>query len=463
MTARSYGIVLLTIASLAAFAGANALRPALDPDTGWHLRVGQFIDRTGTVPDRDPISRIGIEQELPWQAYSWLHEWLLHRCFVSGGEFGILFFRTGLLALSTATVFAFLFVRFGYRIVAFPIALAVAIALAPMATERPWHVTIAFTAFTLWAVLTARESGSSRAAIALFPLFALWANIHIQFVLGWIVLGLWCIDPGRADRRTAVLVTTGCVLATFANPYHVRLLEVIWDYATQAAPRGLIHELAPPDLFGIHFLAVAALAIAAAAGLVIRRQANAFDIGLLVAVALVGMRMNRDLWFGALLAAAAMRPPEQKGNPVRSWTIVATVCAVLIAMRFLNAVGLLADNDTAAAHARVYPVRAAEFIRETSPSGPLFNDITWGGYLAWALPEYPVTIDGRTNLYGNERLLQSSRTWSTEDGWMTDEELPKCNIVLARAGRPFTRVLRARPESWKIAHEDPLAIVFVRR
>jgi hypothetical protein len=463
MIGRSNGIALLTVAALATFAGANALRPALDADTGWHLRIGQFIDRSGTVPDRDPIARIGHERELPWQAYSWLHEWLLHRCFVLDRERGILIFRTGLVALSTASVFAFLFSRFGYRLVAFPISLVVSITLAPMATERPWHVTIAFTTCTLWAVLAARETGSTRAAIALIPLFALWANVHIQFVLGWIVLGFWCVDPGRTSRRTAVLATTGCVLATVANPYHVRLLVVIWDYATQAAPRGLIHELAPPDVLGIHFLAVAALALTATTGFAIRRRADVFEIGLLVAVVFVGMRMNRDLWFGALLAVAAMRPPAANENPVRSWTIVATVCGTLFAMRLLNAAGLIGDNDTAAAHVRIYPVRAVEFIRETRPAGPLFNDITWGGYLAWALPEYPVTIDGRTNLYGNERLLQSSRTWSTENGWTTDGELPKCNIVLARADRPFARVLRARPEEWRIAHEDPIAIVFVRR
>ncbi len=457
---RPNAIALLLVAVLAAFAGAQALRPALDADTGWHLRIGQFVDAHGTVPDTDPISRIGIEHRIPWQAYSWLHEWLMHRCFVFAGETGILWMRSALVAFSTAAVFAFVFGRFGCHIAAFPLALGAAVALAPMGTERPWHYTIAFTALTLRVVLAARESGAARSAFVLIPLYALWANLHIQFVLGWLVLGLWCVDPGRANRRTALLASAGCALATLANPYHVKLLAVIWDYATQAAPRELIQELAPPNVQSPYFLAVAALALAALGGIAVRRSTSVFEVGLLAAVALVGMRMNRDLWFGALLAIAAIRPAS---TPARTLPIVATVVATLLAMRILNGVGWLGDNDTAAAQARAYPVEAAAFVKENRPVGPLFNDITWGGHLAWALPEYPVTIDGRTNLYGNERLLQSSRTWSTDDGWKTDGELAKCTIVLARVGRPFTDALRAMPNEWRIVHEDAVAVVFVRR
>jgi hypothetical protein len=32
----------------------------------------------------------------------------------------------------------------------------------------------------------------------------------------------------------------------------------------------------------------------------------------------------------------------------------------------------------------------------------MFNSYNWGGYLLWELPEYPVFIDGRTDLYDDE-------------------------------------------------------------
>ena len=172
--------------------------------------------------------------------------------------------------------------------------------------------------------------------------------------------------------------------------------------------------------------------------------------------------MNRDLWFGALAAASVIRTPDKATSKVAIAPILATVFAAYIALRILNSAGLLGDNDTEAAHARIYPARAVEFLRESRPAGPLFNDITWGGYLAWTLPEYPVTIDGRTNLYGSERLAQSSRTWTSFDGWKTDAELAKCNVILARKGRPFTDALHDLKNDWRLAYEDGVAAVFVR-
>ena len=247
MPVRSNFVLFAAVAVLAGLAGANAVRPALDHDTWWHLRIGQFIANSGTVPETDPISRMGIEGAAPWQAYSWLYEWALFRCFEIGGNAGVLRIRTALAATSTAIVFAYLLSGRRRDLAAFALLVGVAIPLMPMATERPWHITIAFTALAIWAVQSLRERGTIRAALPLIPLFALWANLHIQFVLGWLVLGLACVDPGLANRRHVLALAAGCVLATFVNPYHVQLVPVIWDYATQAAPRAIFYELSPPD------------------------------------------------------------------------------------------------------------------------------------------------------------------------------------------------------------------------
>lgn len=425
----------------------------------------------------DPISRMGIEGAVPWQAYSWLYECLLFRGFEIGGNSGILWLRTVLAASSTAILFAYILARNGRAIATIAILVGLTIPLMPMATERPWHITIAFTALTLGAVQSIREHGSVRKALWLIPLFAIWANLHIQFVLGWLVFGLACVDPGRANRRRVVALLLGCVLATFANPYHVQLVPVIWDYATQAAPRTIIYELSPPDWQSRWSVTVIVLVAGAVANLIAHRCFEPFAWGLLIAGAYFASRMNRDLWFGALAAVSLINiGPSTQGvagvgaeripgvgercPPMTS--ILATVFAAYFALRILNSAGLVGDNDTEGAHARLYPVKAIEFIRNSKPAGPLFNDLSWGGYLAWTLPEYPVTIDGRTNLYGNERLAQSSRTWSTCDGWKSDAELAKCNVILAQKGRPFTEALHELKLQWRPVYEDDLAIVFVR-
>jgi len=51
---------------------AMTARPALDPDLWWHLRTGQWIVETGTVPHTDPFSFTRAGQ--PWVSHEWLSE-----------------------------------------------------------------------------------------------------------------------------------------------------------------------------------------------------------------------------------------------------------------------------------------------------------------------------------------------------------------------------------------------------
>ena len=91
--------------------------------------------------------------------------------------------------------------------------------------------------------------------------YALWANLHIQFVYGLGVLGLACLAPvvdrllrretpgdnasclGSSGYRRLLLLTNLCLLATLLNPYHIRLYGVVVEYATQPGPFRLINEL----------------------------------------------------------------------------------------------------------------------------------------------------------------------------------------------------------------------------
>jgi hypothetical protein len=59
------------------------------------------------------------------------------------------------------------------------------------------------------------------------------------------------------------------------------------------------------------------------------------------------------------------------------------------------------------------PVRAVEFIKVNHLSGPMLNDYLSGGYLIWAAPEYPVFIDGRSDVYEWSGVLSQFGDWAT--------------------------------------------------
>jgi hypothetical protein len=406
------------------------------------------------------------EDPTPWRAYSWLYEVLLYHVFTSFGYPGVMWLRTLLAAGSAAAVFAFWFRRAGFCPLSVFFVAAIAIMLTPLATERPWHVTIAFTTATAGAVTAVRDGLPVRRIVWLPLLYVIWANIHIQFVLGWGVLGLGCLFPARANRAALVALTAACIVAVLVNPYHLGLFQVIWEYATQGAALKLVQELSAPDPFHDAAAAVRAIAVLVIWGwamlqVVRRRPIDLFEIGLLVAAVVLAVRMNRDIWFVAVAAAAVMRPAAEAVN--RTWLVAALVIAAFLGVRLLNATGLIRSTDYVAAQAEKYPVRAVQVIQAEGLPGPIYNDFDWGGYLIGNAPEYPVSIDGRTNLYGNERLLRSFNTWSTETGWQDDPDFHTSRIVLAQQGQVLTSVLKQQPHRWRVVYEDGIAVVFARQ
>jgi len=432
------------------------LDPAFDHDTWWHLAVGRSIRESGNVPTHDSFSQIGRSEPTPWLAYSWLYEVGLFESHRTFGDATIFWLRSLLGALSTATLLAFAVRRLGAGWQGILFGVLSAVVLMPLMKERPWHLTIAFAALTADCICRFREGEPIRRFLWLPLLFALLANLHIQFVLGWGILGIACLFPGLASRRSVIALSLACVVAAFANPYHVRLLGVIGDYATQTGPLRTVQELAPPDFASPWTWAGLALVAWAGLAAIRRRRVDWFSMAFLAVGLLLAMRMRRDGWF-AVLAAAASFPLKPAEFQKARW-VAGIVVAVFLGIRLADHCGLATRDPAANSH--IYPVEAVKHIQMHSYPGPLFNSFDWGGYLIWALPEYPVAIDGRTNLYGSERVSRSMETWAGESGWESDPELKRAKIVIAPRYGALAGGLRERKE-WRVVHEDSTAVVFV--
>jgi len=102
-----------------------------------------------------------------------------------------------------------------------------------------------------------------------------------------------------------------------------------------------------------------------------------------------------------------------------------------------------------------------DFIRAHGYSGPIFNDFDWGGYLIWNL-RMPVSIDGRANVYGDQRIARSIQTWSGAPGWQLDPDLRSAGLVIGPVGAALTQLLRSDP-GFQLAYQDKVAAVFVAR
>ena len=479
---------LLMLVALYAIPILTTVRPIADPvldsDVWWHLRVGQWVCEHHAVPAHDPFTLYG--QGRPWVAYSWLFEVTLYGLYSWLGLAGIIVYRVVLAFAVTAALHRLVARREPRFLVAVLLAGVGIAVISVLFDERPWLFTILFTTLTLDVILDLRDGRPNRLLWLLPPFYALWANLHIQFVYGLGLLALACMSPlvdrlfrrgvpgdgaasvGSPGWRRLLVVTNLCALATLLNPYHVRLYGVVLEYAAQPGPYNLINELKALEFRGPYDWATLALAGAAAFALGRRRRLGSFEVMLLVSSAYFSFRARRDLWFVVVAALAILASgPHTAVSEVQRfrWTPLLRLAwaAALIA---LTAVAVwrqdLSEAQLQRTVAAVYPARAADFVIEQGYTGPVYNHLNWGGYLIWRWPNLPVAIDGRTNLHGEQRLQRNDDAWDARPGWHEDPELATANLVIGAPSLPLTALLR-RDDRFELKYEDAQAVVFVRR
>lgn len=210
----------------------------LDPDFGWHLRMGQFILTNG-IPQTDPLSY--TMSSFPFIDHEWLTNVILARLYPLIGFTGLAF----LAAFAVVTALFLVIPKKNSSWALIPLLLTAALIL-PFAGVRVQTITWLFMAFLLKIVLD--ESFWRRWRFLLPPLFLFWVNLHGGFAGGVGVLFLALAVKVWVDKsfwKEAFLFGILCLGATFINPYGPRIWEEIWRQGSDTSLRFSIVEWAP--------------------------------------------------------------------------------------------------------------------------------------------------------------------------------------------------------------------------
>ena len=460
------------------------LQPVIiDPDIWWHLETGKWIVWHGTLPETDPFSAYG--EGKPWIAYSWLFEIGIYELVEACGEIGILLYTL----VGSWMVMLALHWIIGKRIQDFAIVCGLmaisTVALSKVFTPRPWLLTILFFALTLDTVLSLREGKQSRIVWALPAVFALWANIHIQFIYGLGLLGLACVAPlidqlvyrgtrhqptmlsGSKSWRNLVGLTALCIGATLATPHHVKLYAVVAELSAQTGMWEYTQEMQAPGFRTAAdwvMLAVFCLAL-----IQLGRRAfgrSSFEMLLLLVAAASAFRGQRDIWLLILASLAVVIPAQLQENARHSSMVLRgglVPVSILVTIGSVFILGYRGISEAEVQHntAQVYPIDAAAFVERQQYAGPLYNHFNWGGYLIRRLPHLKVSMDGRANVHGDERIKRSLATWAGGSHWNEDPELNGAALVIASREHALTAILQLDPR-FRLTYQDDISSVFVR-
>ncbi len=305
--------MLCAAPALVCFSGSAGACVA-DPDLGWHLRAGEWILQHRAFPHVDDFSRFGAGR--PWQAYSWLFELLLLKLYGWFHLDGVMIYMGAMLTAITAAV---------YRMVSrlqpdftkcAIITTAVMTGISRLYTPRPWLFTILFFVLEIDILMQARRTGRRRLLLWLPPLFALWANIHIQFINGLLVLGVaasepllarwWKTPENRLPARSLWITLAASIAATCLNPYGPGIYKIAHDLAAQSGVLNTVSEMRALPFRSISDFVLLFLALAAAGVLFRFHKFYPFETLMLVMAAVLSFRSQRDMWFMAVTAAVIL-------------------------------------------------------------------------------------------------------------------------------------------------------------
>jgi hypothetical protein len=200
-----------------------------------------------------------------------------------------------------------------------------------------------------------------------------------------------------------------------------------------------------------------------------RRALRLFELSVLIAGTAIAFRIQRDAWMAVLPSIAILadgfhfRESEQAADESIGWWSAAVAVVVI----FVIAAVCLPDRTALMSSVgQAFPVKACDFVRENHLPPPLFNAYPWGGFLAWYLPEYPVAIDGRVDLYGGEILTRYFNVTAGNARLESDPALASARTLLLEKQSGMTKALTDFPalqSQYRLVYSDDLAAVFVRQ
>jgi hypothetical protein len=508
-------------------AGPLSNRPLADPDIGWHIRTGERILATHSLPRTDPFS--STMQGQSWFAWEWLYDILLGILHHASGLNGVVW----LCALLVAAIFALLLSQLLKR--GTGLLLAIVLMLLALAAStihlyaRP-HIVSWLLSLLWWIVLDRWESRDSRQHGSLplwipwfFPVsMLLWVNLHGGWLFGMALLGIYAfaafivsvraqdaLAAIRAAHRARAMAWAwvASAVATLVNPYGWRLHAHVYRYLADRYLMNRIDEFQSPDFHGWAqrcFAIILVLTLMAVAGNRLSDNHGKLRLRHLLVVLLAayaGFYSSRNLPVSSMLLVLVAGPilwgnlisladkpgawrwlrngtarmskfSDRMGAQEMQlrghlWPIVSVAIAFAICLQG----GWLGSHQLIHAQfdPQKMPVAAVTFLQKEfqgkQPSTePVFSTDAWGGYLIYRMyPERKVVVDDRHDLYGSGRIRQYMVLTQAEPGWRSELEDWRIRTALLPTGSTLANLLRELPQDWRVAYEDNVAVVFEGR
>lgn len=478
-------LFLAVFLTLSLFSGATLLN---DADTGYHIRAGEYILKTFSVPHHDIFSFLSPAPA--WTAHEWLSEVimaLIHRAF---GLTGVVLLFIFLISLTYPLLFRSLRTWRGNILADILIITTVIVSSTLHWLARP-HVFSLLLLVGWYHLLEIFQKDSRNYLVLLPPLMLLWVNLHGGFVTGFLLLLIFFAgnvvatrfpagfgkEQAKGKARILGYTILACLLVSLVNPYGYKILYFPFQLVSKRYLMDNVNEFMSPNfhlVMPFKYLLFMTIAIFA----VSLRKADIIELSLFLIftnMALVSARyipifcvitapiLSRQAGF-VLDQAEGKRFPNlrEKGDNIAKIDASVNGTISVFAAVLLVAGSAVAGKTEFHFDGTKKPVGAVEFLKSEHIPGNMFNNDEFGDYLIYAAyPRYRVFFDGRSDMYGEERAKEYRKVITLGAGW--EEVIEKYDIgwVIFDADSILSRSFQEK-ERWRLIYADDVANIFVK-
>lgn len=461
-----------------------------DADTGYHIRAGEYIINTLSIPKHDIFSF--LTPPPAWTAHEWLSEVIMAIIHKAFGLTGVVIFFSLLIALVYYLLFKIIRIERGNIIIAIFIVLLVLAASQIHWLARPHIFSLLF--FLIWYYLMDAYEYKQRNYLYLLPpMMVVWVNLHGGFLAGFMLLSIYLFGNIvkfliSKDSEKAVfqkkammlgLTTLVCVVASLINPYGYHILLFPFKLVSNTFIMDHISEFLSPNFHTpivkvFEILLLLLLAVFA----ISKRRLNIIEVLMVLVFTHMSLYSARYIpIFCIVVAPILMRKTQHMLDDTHGKLIPlinrksANISEIDISSRgflwpaaavFIVLVLTVNGNINFKFDVKTKPVAAVAFFEKEGIQGNMFDNDEFGDYIIYAVwPKYKVFFDGRSDMYGVDRLKEYIKVATVKPGW--EEILKKYNIswIIYNANSSLSLFLMER-DDWKLIYADNVANIFVK-
>jgi hypothetical protein len=415
----------------------------LDPDLGWHLKVGEDIVREAKVPHLNYYN-------YTLEGKTWVdHEWLLNVItFWLYNNFS----NIGLNIFFALIIIAALLIlhrslkkdnsdRPANVLLTVVFLILGVLAMSPHLGVRMQEIALLCLVLFYAVLSNFNKKRNYRVLLWLIPLFYFWASAHASFLIGLFILGFWLgiklleiilltywpgsrftalfqIEPLLTKKQIAIfLAFIGLGLAaTLVTPYGINLYEFLWTY-TDTYFMTHIAEWLPSWYLPLAYWQLIFLSLALASVILFfldknvrKKKISLWELSLLLFFLVLSFKSKRH--FPLFFISAFPLVIKNFGkifdlNSKEDFFKCSSrlICAFMILSLIAVPVSILMKinfaSDPFNHYCGDYPCGAAAYFKNHPEYDRLniFNEYAWGGYLIWTLPQKKIFIDGRLPIF----------------------------------------------------------------